>query len=243
VDQYENSWLFDLVHGERDNDARVAFYRRSIERFGEPVLELGSGAGNQLVARSRSLLDFEGLDEFEGGPATDEADGVSTDLLPGDMRTFQIEQKFRLIFAAGNSMQHLLTPHDVASCFHSVRKHLFPFGRFIAEVFNPSLPKLCRPEGERHFVGEYRTADGWIVVTETVRYDAATQVDHVDWHYRNQYAKDEQTVSFKMRQFFPQEFDAVFAANGFRIEEKFGDFNEAPFTSLSPKQIVIASPA
>ena len=38
--------------------------------------------------------------------------------------------------------------------------------------------------------------------------------------------KEEQTVSFTMRQFFPQELDALFQYNGFRIEAKYGDFDE-----------------
>ena len=52
--------------------------------------------------------------------------------------------------------------------------------------------------------------------------------------------KEEQTVSFTMRQFFPLEFDALFECNGFCIEAKYGDFDESAFTSDSPKQIIIA---
>ncbi|MDH3494470.1 MAG: class I SAM-dependent methyltransferase, partial [Acidobacteriota bacterium] len=64
--------------------------------------------------------------------------------------------------------------------------------------------------------------------------------NHVKWHYRNQYAKEESTVEFTMRQYFPQELDYLFASNGFRIEEKYGDFDEQEFTSKSPRQIVVA---
>ena len=44
-----------------------------------------------------------------------------------------------------------------------------------------------------------------------------------------------------MRQFFPQEFDALFEYNGFKIEAKYGDFDESGFTGDSPKQIIVAS--
>lgn len=43
-----------------------------------------------------------------------------------------------------------------------------------------------------------------------------------------------------MRQFFPQELDAIFHYNGFRSEAKYGDFDESEFTNNSPKQIIIA---
>ncbi len=246
VDLYENTWLYDLVHGDKVGEAQINFYQRQIERFGEPVLELGCGSGNYLVALSNNLQNISGLDLSEEmlGAASRKADaeGVATDLHVGDMRNFSIDQKFKLIFSAGNSLQHLLTAEDIEACFDSVRRHLFPFGKFVVEIFNPSLPLLCRPGDKRHFVGEYRTDDGWVVVTENVRYDAATQINHIDWHYKNQYMRDEQTLSFKMRQFFPQEFDAIFRSNGFRIEAKFGDFDESPFSGSSPKQIVVAAP-
>jgi hypothetical protein len=43
-----------------------------------------------------------------------------------------------------------------------------------------------------------------------------------------------------MRQFFPQELDSLFIYNGFRIEQKYGDSDESPFTGESPKQIIVA---
>ncbi|NJM52927.1 MAG: class I SAM-dependent methyltransferase, partial [Blastocatellia bacterium] len=75
----------------------------------------------------------------------------------------------------------------------------------------------------------------------TVRYDSATQINYIDWHYKNLYHKEEQTVSFTMRQYFPQELDALFLYNGFRIEAKFGDFDCSDFNANSPKQIIVAS--
>lgn len=243
---YDNTWLYDLVHNDKAGEAQIAFYQRQIERYGEPVLELGCGSGNYLVALSQNLQTIVGLDISEemlgAAERKAEAEGVSTDLIVGDMRSFEIDQKFKLIFIAGNSLQHLLTHTDIESCFASVKKHLFPFGKFVVEVFNPSLELLCRERDKRYFIGEYKTEEGWVVVTENVFYDAATQINHIDWHYKNQFMKEEQTVSFQMRQFFPQEFDALFQANGFKIEAKYGDFAETPFSSNSRKQIVIASP-
>ena len=243
---YDNNWLYDLVHKEKAGEEQIAFYQRQIEHYGEPVLELGCGSGNYLVALSNDLQTIVGLDLSEemlgAAERKAEAQGVSTDLLVGDMRSFSIDQKFKLIFVAGNSLQHLLTHEDIESCFASVKKHLFPFGKFIVEVFNPSLPLLCRDADKRYFIGEYKTEEGWIVVTENVFYDAATQINHINWHYKNQYMKEEQTVSFAMRQFFPQELDALFLSNGFKIEAKYGDFAETLFVSNSPKQIIIASP-
>lgn len=242
---YEQAWLYDLVHNKSPESDQINFYERAIERFGQPVLELASGTGNYLVTLAENDFDISGTEKFEErfniSQKKAEKRNVETNLYNADMRDFNLPNKFNLIFIAGNALQHLKTNPEVASCFASVKRHLLPNGKFIVEIFNPSIELLNREPDKRYFVGEYRTEDGWIVIETTVKYDAATQINHIDWHYKNQYWKENQTVSFTMRQFFPQELDALFAYNGFKIKAKFGDFDESSFTSNSPKQIIIAS--
>lgn len=242
---YDNDWLYDLVHEKAADSEQIAFYERQIQRYGSPVLELACGTGNYLVTLSQPDVEISGLDVSDqmlhAAERRAENENTQTNLINADMRSFDLGQKFALIFVAGNSFQHLNTLQDVEASFASVKRHLKPDGRFIVEVFNPSLELLNRNREERYFVGEYKTNDGWIVLNENVFYDAATQINYLDWHYKNQFMKEEQTVSFTMRQFFPQELDSLFRYNGFQIEEKFGDFDESEFTSHSPKQIIVAS--
>jgi ubiquinone/menaquinone biosynthesis C-methylase UbiE len=242
---YDESWLYDLILEKSPDSKEVLFYERQIEKYGSPVLELACGTGNYAVTLSKSDVEISGIDisdrMLHAAEKRAEAQAAETNLINADMRNFELNQTFSLIFVAGNSFQHLNRREETEACFASVRKHLKPDGKFIVEVFNPSLKLLNRPSDERFFVGEYRTENGWIVLTENVRYDAATQINHIDWHYKNQYSKEEQTVSFTMRQFFPLEFDQLFYYNNFNIEAKYGDFDESPFTSDSRKQIVVAS--
>jgi SAM-dependent methyltransferase len=242
---YENDWLYDLVHEKPADSEQITFYQRQIEKFGQPVLELGSGTGYFLVTLSEKNLEVSGLDNsvemLHAAKNRAKKKDIATNMINADMCNFDLGQKFKLIFVAGNSLQHLNTINDVESCFASVKKHLEPDAKFIVEVFNPSLELLTRDPEKRYFVGEYRTDDGWVVIEENVFYDAATQINHINWHHKNQFMKEERTVTFMMRQFFPQELDYLFEKNGFRIEQKFGNFDESEFTSLSPKQIIIAS--
>lgn len=244
---YEQAWLYDLVHQKPAGSEQILFYERAIERFGQPVLELASGTGNYLVTLSEQDFNISGTEKFteKFNIAQEKAETrkVETNLYNADMRDFHLPQKFKLIFIAGNALQHLKTNKEVASCFACVKRHLLPNGKFIVEIFNPSIELLNRNPNQRYFVGEYRTDEGWIVIETTVRYDAATQINHINWHYKNQYWKEEQTVSFTMRQFFPMELDALFEYNGFKIEAKYGDFDESVFATNSPKQIIIASTA
>jgi hypothetical protein len=79
-------------------------------------------------------------------------------------------------------------------------------------------------------------------VTEEVRYDAASQVNHIRWFFREEGSKEETVLSFEMRQFFPQEIDALLWYNGFLIEHKYGSFDEGEFSSESPKQLILCRP-
>ncbi len=242
---YDESWLYDLIHEKPADSREVAFYERQIALYGSPVLELACGSGNYLVTLSKTDVEMSGIDisgeMLHAAERRAERQHAETNLINADMRSFELDQKFALVFVAGNSLQHLNQLRDVEACFASVRKHLKPDGKFIVEVFNPSLKLLSRDPNERFFVGEYKTENGVVVLTENVRYDTATQINYINWHYKNQLMKEEQTVSFTMRQFFPQELDALFQYNGFCIEAKFGDFDESGFTGDSPKQIIVAS--
>ncbi len=242
---YENTWLYDLVHEKAADSEQLAFYQRQIEKFGSPVLELACGSGNYLVTLSKNDVEISGLDispeMLSAAEVRAEKENAGTNLYNGDMRNFDLDEKFNLIFIAGNSLQHLNTNQDVSECFASVRRNLKPEGKFVVEVFNPLLPLLCRDENVRYLVGEFETEDGFVTLTENVFYDAATQINHIRWHYKTYEMIEEETVAFTMRQFFPQEFDALFMSNGFKIEQKFGDFEESDFTRDSPKQIIVAS--
>jgi hypothetical protein len=45
-----------------------------------------------------------------------------------------------------------------------------------------------------------------------------------------------------MRQFFPQEIDALLWYNGFLIEHKYGNHAEAEFSSEAWKQLIVCRP-
>ncbi|MFV9509727.1 hypothetical protein [Tepidibacillus sp. LV47] len=42
-----------------------------------------------------------------------------------------------------------------------------------------------------------------------------------------------------MRIYFPKELDALLKYNGFKIEEKYGDYFGNPFTADSKKQLIV----
>lgn len=242
---YDDSKFYDLVHGEFAAPEILAFYENQIASHGSPVLELACGTGHYLIPLAEKGVEIVGVDVsgemLARAREKAAARNVAVDLRKADIRDFELHRKFSLVLLLGNSLQHLLTRRDVENCFATVKRHLLPEGRFIVEVFNPSFEILSRSSDEDVLDSEYETEEGKMFLTGRVNYDAATQINHITWKYRNKTTAASKTFSFTMRQFFPQELDALLVYNNFKIEQKFGDRDGSVFKSDSPRQIVVAS--
>ena len=122
-----------------------------------------------------------------------------------------------------------------------MKRHLTDEGRFIIDIFNPRIDILIRDPLKRYPVTEYPAPDGRgkVVITENNVYDRDTQINRVKWYYHIGDRTEEAIEELNMRIFFPQELDLLLYYNGFTLEAKFGNYDETPFISSSPKQIVI----
>ena len=238
---YSSAELYDLVH-LGPHKGEVEFYLRQAERFGKTVLELACGTGRLTIPLAARGLQMTGLDLSAAmlDRARHKATSVPTNFVLGDMRDFDLGTHFDLIFIPINSICHLLTRADVEACLRCVCQHLQPAGRFVVDVFNPSLTLLSRDVSRWYEVGEYDTPDGARVrLVEQNRYDRATQINYITWRYEFDDGRQvERTLT--MRQFFPQELDALLAYNGFVIEAKYGGYGEKDFHAESNQQLVVA---
>ena len=237
---YEDVELYDLVNGSFAEGAMLNFYDRQISLCGAPVLELACGSGHVLIPLAEKGVEIYGLDISEEMLGACQrkaaARAVKIEIQTGDMRCFELGREFNFIFIANNSFQHLSENEDVSDCLACVKRHLAPGGKFVVEVLNPYIPLLIRERGKRFVVGEF----GEYVLTEDVNYQVASQINQKNWHFWHRPTDTVKTLVYSLRQFFPKEFDALFEFNGFRIEKKFGDFDESAFADDSIRQIVVA---
>jgi ubiquinone/menaquinone biosynthesis C-methylase UbiE len=243
---YSDAQRYDLVEGAFATADFLDFYRRQIVHYGEPVLELACGSGRLTIPLAESGVKITGLDISEEmlNLATLKASerGVKIPFVRGDVRSFNLGAKFKFIFIAAQSLTHLHKREEIEDCLSCVRWHLAEDGRFLVELFNPSVKLLARDSDHRYGVGEYEDQNGGkcrVFVTEEVRYDTDTQINHIRWFFRNEGYEEEAVLSFDMRQFFPQEIDALLWYNGFLIEHKYGSYDEKAFCGDSPKQLIV----
>jgi SAM-dependent methyltransferase len=235
----------DGRHYDRQNDSLtedIAFYLDQAKQFGQPILELACGTGRIAIPIAQQGFEIVGIDQSESMLARAKqkaANQYPVTWHQGDIRSFNLKRKFNMIFLPFNSIAFLHDRKSVSDCFECVRNHLDNDGRFLLDFFNPNLTFLTRDNDPPRFVSEYPdpNSDNTVVITETNRYDRATQINHIHWHY--QIGDSSFLEELNMRIFYSQELDALLVYNGFTIESKYGDFDKSLFTSESQKQIFV----
>ncbi len=218
-------------------------------RYSGPILELASGTGRVSIPLAQSGFDVSGLELAPPmlGAARHKATAaeVGVTWAQGDMRDFDLGRRFSLVILPNNTLCHLYTLADFEACMAAVRRDLRPNGHFIVELFFPNLDILRQAPDERTPFASFSAPDGSgeVIVTQTARYDAATQMRHITLYYQfsNQFASrdEELTGELNMRIYFPLELDALFRYNSFAIQHKYGDFALRPFDANSPTQIFV----
>ena len=248
VSFYSDAERYDLVMGAYASGDQLNFYHRQIARYGEPVLELACGSGRLTISLAKEGVNITGIDISEDMLALAKlkasTDRLNIRFVQGDMRNFDLGETFKFIFIPAQSLSHLHTRAEIEDCFACVRRHLASEGRFLLELFNSSIKLLAREPNRRYDVGQYEDPKGGfpVFVTEEVRYDLASQINHIRWFFQDERRNEETVLSFEMRQFFPEEIDALLWYNGFMIEHKYGSFDEREFSSDAPKQLIVCRP-
>jgi SAM-dependent methyltransferase len=123
---YSDARLYDRLFP--GGDLAVDFYRAEADRHDGRVLELGCGTGNKLIPIASDGHPCMGLELSpemlaEAQRKADER-GVEVEWVQGDMREFDLDRTFDLVFIAANSLLHLHEAEDLVGCFRSVRRHL-----------------------------------------------------------------------------------------------------------------------
>jgi SAM-dependent methyltransferase len=126
------------------------------------MLEVACGSGRVLIPTARAGVTIVGLDasgqmlEKCRSSLQREAEdvGARVTLVQGDMRDFDLERTFSLITLPFRAFQHLLTVEDQIACLTCVHRHVADDGRFIVDLFNPSLEMLVNNEVGVEYPGE-----------------------------------------------------------------------------------------
>lgn len=242
---YQNPDLYDALLPVSEN--QLDFYLSLARRHPGAVLELGCGSGQLIVPIAANATPAVGLDHspqmLMAARARADAAGVQVELVEGDMREFELGQKFSLIFIARNSLLHLSEQNEFAALFRAVRRHLAPHGVLAFDIFKPNIGMAALSGSER--VAVMRKASplhGELTVEATNDYDPLSQVNRATWFISTTEQRDAWVAPLHLRWIFPQELCALLAVNGFGLARRDGDYSGGDFTGESRLQVCQCRP-
>jgi ubiquinone/menaquinone biosynthesis C-methylase UbiE len=220
------------------------FWLDVAQTYGDPILELACGTGRITTFLAEQGLQLIGIDQSEAMLDAASKKTAAVEWIKADIRNFALGRKFPLILIPYFSLQHLLEPEEVESCFQCVKQHLQPNGRFVIEMMHPSpnyLSQLSHASQLRlvDCIFEDPVGRGNVVVTATRHYETTCQIVHEQLFYHIPGETKDRVEQLQFRLYFPQEFEMLLRYNGFEVERKLGDYDNTPFTSDAAQMIVI----
>jgi SAM-dependent methyltransferase len=256
TDIYVFGDVYDQMTGAYDVD--IPFYVSEAQRAEPPVLELACGTGRVLIPVAEAGVQIWGLDVTPGmlekarekvARLPEEVQGRIT-LESGDMRDFDLPERFGLVSIPFRSFLHLMTVEDQLAALGNIRRHLRPGGRLALNFFVPSIPIIA--DHLTHIGQALKPFGEWI--------DPATGYRVVGWDSRT-YRPTAQTIEeqrilevvdgdgkvvdrsyrlLKLRWIYRYEFEHLLARTGFVVEALYGDFDRSPFVEASNEMIWVA---
>jgi SAM-dependent methyltransferase len=208
----------DVIAATADFLARVA--------GNGPALELAIGTGRIALPLVERGVRVHGIDLSPDMVAQLRAKpgGDSIPVTIGDIATTRVEAAFSLVYLVFNTINNLTTQDEQIACFENAAAHLEPGGCFVIEVGTlPTAPLSVFDLSETH-----------VGVDE---YDADTQ-QLVSHHFTLVDAQWKRW-SGPFRAVSPGELDLMARLARLTLRERWGGWNDEPFTRESRKHVSV----
>jgi SAM-dependent methyltransferase len=241
--------FYELEYSQFTED--LAFYHNFAQRCGSPVLELGCGTGRVLIPLARAGFRVTGIDNSPAmlALARDKlaAPGLSAKakVFQADMRSFHLEDRFRLAICPINTFMHMLTISDQTMALECARAHLGDKGLLVLDLFNPDVALLFEGAGRLVFERELTDPVSGTKISKMVSswVDPAQQLNYVTYFYDEVSANGElrrTVVPIKQRYFYRFEMQHLLERGGFRVEQVYGSYDLDEYTADGAKMIFVA---
>jgi SAM-dependent methyltransferase len=209
----------------------------AVERLAElagggRALELAVGTGRIALPLAARGVPVAGIDSSEAMLARlrEKPGAERIDAVAGDMAATRVAGEFTLVYLVFNTIFNLTTQDGQVACFENAAAHLGSGGRFVIEARVPELQRL--PLGQTVLPWRADPAGLSYYVYDVVTQRLSGQ------HYL---VEDGglRASPIEMRYAWPAELDLMARLAGMRLEHRWGGWDGAPFTGLSPAHVSV----
>jgi SAM-dependent methyltransferase len=234
--------------------ADLPFYLELASSAGGEVLELCCGSGRLLLPLAQAGHRPVGLDAsphmlalardklIAAGPEVMER----ARLVRGDLRSFELEQRFDLALIAVKSFSYLTSRSDQQRALERIVAHLRPGGRLALDLLHPALSWLAQPPGSLNQDLVQDVPERGVTVARTeavVSTDLATQIRVIRSAYEV-VARDgsltKRFVEWPYRYIFRFEAELLLERAGLEVEAIYGGYKREQFSSDSRTMLIVA---
>jgi SAM-dependent methyltransferase len=178
------SW--DLLRGDTSGWADRPYWRRLIERSGQPALDVGCGTGRILLDYLAQGVEIEGVDNSPEMLALCRRKAAALGLRPvlyqQEMHALDLPRRYGTIVVPSSSFQLVLDRSDAAEALRRFLGHLQPGGALAMSIM--TLAQEGDPDEWRLVRERTRPDDGRLVRRwSRTRYDPATRLEHTADRY------------------------------------------------------------
>ena len=229
---HQESKRYDAEDTRGDEEQTVEFLARPAGQ--RDALELAVGTGRIALPLAAAGVSVDGI---EMSPhmlerMREKPGGDAVEVTLGDMSRVGTGRTYGLVYLVYNTIGNLLTQDDQVRCFENAARHLTDDGVFVLECRVPAAPSRA----SHQFVDpEIIGVDH--VVFDVCRYDPVSQI--LDENHVRISSDGIVFGPIRVRLAHPPEFDLMARIAGLRLRDRWGGWNQEPFTASSWRHISV----
>jgi len=227
---------WDLLRGDSSTWEDRLFYLEVIKKYGQPVLDIGCGAGRLILDFLAQGMDMDGVDispeMISLCKQNAERKGLKPNLYNQSMTELNLPRKYKTILVPSSSFQLLLEPEQPLQAARCIYEHLEP-GGVLAVPFMALWGEGAPLEGE--FTQEATRPEDGATVRRRGWYRFNPETNMEDTRDTWEVIKDGQVLESEVheqapatRSFTQAEATALFEQAGFKDIQIFSKFTFEP---------------
>lgn len=242
--------FYDAENSDKDDD--IPLYLNLAEQYGGPIIDIGCGTGRVMIPLAEEGYEVHGIDYEQAmldyAQQYMQENDLEMTLHHGDVRTYQLDKKFKLVLVPFNGMMHFHTQEDQLAVLKQLRSWITDDGLLVLDL--PNAGEIFATQETDAIIMERTFLEpetGHLVMQQSHSFlDRATQILRVTWIYDETLPDNTLKRTFAplvLYYYFFSEMRLLLQLGGFEIEGVYGDTDFAPYEDGCERMLILAKPA